>query len=238
MVDVCRQSLIASARLQNQPDPDFKYQTVDSITQFNYLRSGKIDVLCTPTTHTIDRRKREDVMFSLTVFITGADFLSRVDKPIETLSDLSGHRVSAVINTTTMRGLRDFVKQSEIDNIEIEPVKNHLEGVKKLELGLVHAHAGDQALLMRFRKSNPRFRLGGRLNSFEPYALAVRSSDLPLLNDIDQGLSALYRSGEIWDIFEKHFPHTEPSALLISAYILGGVPDVPERSTDRKVGPE
>jgi ABC-type amino acid transport substrate-binding protein len=225
MVDLCKRSILSGSQTLCDTNVDFSYTEINGADQFQILAESKIDIICSSVTHTISRRIQQNVQFSSTVFVTGADFLSRPEVRIKRLRDLAGLRVSVVGNTTTQAGLLSSIQGRMMsEQVQITTVDSHQEGVERLISRSVDVHVGDQALLIPFLDKNPRLRLSGRLHSFEPYAFVVPQGS-PLLNIVDQGISETFRNGSIWELFDKYFPESEPSSLLISVFILGGIPE-------------
>ena len=226
MVELCKKAIQVGFDDQDSRKHRFEFQIVDNIKeQFDALSKGRIDIVCTPTTHTVSRRSEYNVSFSLTVFLTGASFLSRAERSIEEIGDLESGRVTAVKNTTTFQGLEAAIDSRNFgEKIYIDYVKDHDEGAVEVVRGNAIAHVGDQALLLPYLEKYPRLRLGNKLNSFEPYAIAIRRCDHGGLDRIDKGISKIFRSGEIWEIYRANFNH-EPGRLLISTYIINGLPN-------------
>ena len=228
IVDVCRAAVARSADIDGMAAPDFAYRIVDGIrAQFDALKAGEIDLVCTPTTHTVARRAGNDAAFSLSIFVTGADFLSRSTDEVDELVDLSGSTVTAVANTTTIAGLRAALAARGLEEqVTVLPVDSHRAGIDLLiRRPSVRAHAGDQAILAPYLKDEPGLRLSGELKSFEPYGIAIARCDTAGLDFLDRGIARLFRSGDIWPIYNRNFPGLEPGALLIATYIIGGLPD-------------
>ncbi|SPJ25451.1 transporter substrate-binding domain-containing protein [Palleronia abyssalis] len=225
MVDLCRDAVEAAAVRAEIPVPTLHEAAVAPADRVEAVLAGQVDILCGATTASIDRRER-GLGFSQTVFVTGADFLSYGADPVLNVEDLVDRTVSVVTGTTTLAGLRSALGEAGVsDRVEILLVDDHPEGVQMLKDRKVAAHAGDQALLLPYLAARSPLRLGGRLNSFEPYAIALQACDWEGLAFIDAGLSSLLRTGAVWDIFARHFPGAEPGPLLIATFILGGVPE-------------
>lgn len=228
IVDICRAAIERGARIDDLPEPVFTHQIVDGINaQFDALGQNSIDVVCTPTTHTVARRSQHDVGFSLSVFFTGADFIYRAGDDVTELSDLAGSTITAVEDTTTIAGLRAaLTSQGLEEQVTVMPVDSHATGIDLLlKRHGIRAHAGDQAILAPYLKDEPGLRLTGELKSFEPYAIAIARCDTEGLDFLDRGIAQLFRSGDIWPIYNRNFPGLEPGALLIATYIIGGLPD-------------
>lgn len=225
MVDLC-QAAVRRGMAAGTPAPVFRFRAVDTASQFDLLRDGAIHLACTPTTHTIGRRTDAGAAFSQTVFVTGADFLSRAGEPVRDLADLVGGTVTAVHGTTTHAGLVSALEaRGLLDRVTVSGVDSHTDGVRALTLGTTRAHAGDQAILAPYLDEQPGLRLGGQLHSFEPYAIAMNRCDLDGRDIVDAGLARLFRSGEIWPIFRRNLGDRDPTSLLIATFILGGLPE-------------
>ena len=81
-----------------------EYVLVPADNRFEAVRDGSVDILCDPSTITMERRALVD--FSIPTFLDGASALSRTSKPVRVYEDLAGKRVGVLEGTTTERTLR------------------------------------------------------------------------------------------------------------------------------------
>ena len=62
--------------------------------------------------------------------------------------------------------------------------------------------------------------------SLEPYAIALPRNDSALRLEVNRGLSQVFGSPTIKEIFERTFgPTAEPTQLLQALYLVGRIPE-------------
>ncbi len=94
-----------------------------------------------------------------------------------------------------------------IDGVEITLLEDHFDGLQQVVDGRIDAYFADRAIL------NGLIRLQGteavvtsnKTYTVEPYALAIPRGDDAFRLVIDRALSSLYRSGAIYEIFQRYF---------------------------------
>jgi ABC-type amino acid transport substrate-binding protein len=144
------------------------------------------------------------------------------------LSDLQGKRIAVARGTTTLgaveRGLaRRFVKA------QIVPVDTVAQGFDMLKEGKVDALASDRTHLVG------SFVGGGGAEglmvfpeafSYEPYAIMLPRGDSAMRLAVDRALAAVFRSGDIEQIYKDWLlPLGEPSPALIALYLMNALPE-------------
>jgi ABC-type amino acid transport substrate-binding protein len=152
--------------------------------------------------------------------------LVKTDSGIEDIGDLSGKRAGVVAGTTTETAIREALKSQMID-AEVVTFEDHDAGLAAIEDGTINAYFADRILLLGLgqqAKDPKALQLSGRFYSYEPYALMLRRGDDGLRLAADTALANLYRTGQIWEIYRKHFGDAEPSELLVAMFILAGIP--------------
>ena len=197
----------------------------EAILRFDALEEGTIDILCGVTTVTLSRRERFD--FSLLTFITGASVLVRRDSGIEQFDDVAGKSIGVLGATTTQDGLQVTLESRAID-AEVVAVSSHPEGLAALEAGEIDAYFGDRVILIALGASSADPTNLGVANewlSYEPYALALRRTDDDLRLVADATLAALYRSGDIGEVYREWFGEVPPGDLLRAMFALQGLPE-------------
>src|SRR5262249_29419688 len=145
------------------------------------------------------------VDFTVMTFVTGGSFVSRGTQPINTVADLAGKSVAVIPGTTTETALKQQLKDGLID-AKIVSVKDHVEGMRKLDTGQVAALASDPMLLIgQFMKSkNPKnYALSNDLYSYEPYGLVVPKDDAAFRLVVNRALVQMYRNSQYVDIFGR-----------------------------------
>ena len=224
-VDLCARIADAVAEAADVEDLVVDHVPVTAEDRFDALETGRIDILCGATTVTLSRRASYD--FSLLTFVTGTGVLVRRDSPVEEFGDVDGKVVGVVGATTTEEGLRLTLEARAVD-AEVVTVASHPEGLQALEAGEIDAYFGDRVILIALMASAADPTSLGVANewlSYEPYALALRRGDDDFRLLVDSILAALYRSGDIGEIFRAAFGEAEPSDMLRAMYALQGLPE-------------
>ena len=224
-VSLCRS---VAARIKEELKLDkitAEYVPVSAENRFQMVADGKVDLLCGATTATLSRR--EIVDFSLPVFVDGASVLLRADGP-KTFGDLEGRKVGVRAGTTTEEALRNTVKDLSI-TVETIAVKDHKDGLAKLQKNEIAAYFADRAILfflMSGSTSHTKLMLSDQLLTYEPYALALPRGDDDFRLSVDRALSRIYRSGEIASVFNGAFgPTAKPTAELRALYRISALPE-------------
>ena len=223
-VDLCRRIATVVKEASGRDTLDVQYVPVAADNRVEAVKSGEIDIMCGATTESLERRAEVD--FTQHIFITGAEMLVKTESGIEDIGGLSGKKAGVLEGTTTETAVREALKTGMID-ADIATFQKHEDGLAAVEQGAVDAYFADRILLLGLgqqAKDPASLQLSGRFYSYEPYALMIRRGDDDLRLAADTALANLYRSGQIWEIYHKHFGEAEPSELLVAMFILGGVP--------------
>jgi glutamate/aspartate transport system substrate-binding protein len=191
---------------------------VNPATRIPLLVDGTIDIECGSTTDNLSRQEQVD--FSHITFITGTRLLVKADSGIEGIEDLDGKRIAVTSGTTNQAVIDAIAQESELE-VELVPVADHGDGFELLERGEVDAYSTDHILLhgLISKADDPdAYAVVGRFLSYDPYALMVRRDDSAFRLVVNRTLSRLYRSGEIFTIYEKWFdPMGVPTNVLLEA---------------------
>ncbi|MCD2180867.1 amino acid ABC transporter substrate-binding protein [Rhizobium sp. GN54] len=202
---------------------------------FDEVRNEEIDLLCGSITVTLQRR--ETVDFSQPIFLTGASALLRKDSPdyLQTLF-LDGPAVHAVserpatnvigmrANTTTTATLHEALAIQE-SKTRLADFNTHEDGLKALEDRKIDAYIADQALLVSLAKrarDPSALKVGDRLITHEPYAIALRRGDADFRLLADRALTEFYLSDDFLPLLETYFGAEAP--MLHTQIIMQHVP--------------
>jgi ABC-type amino acid transport substrate-binding protein len=224
-IDLCTK--IAS-RVQQQLGTNIKLNWVQVTTEnrLDMVASGKVDIECGTTTASLTRQERVD--FSLMTFVDGGSLLTKADFKPRTTAELADKRIAVIPGTTTEASLTKFLKE-EFVTVKIVPVKNHVDGLQAVEKGSADAFASDRGILIGLAvtaKDPSAFALANMSFSYEPYGFMLHRDDSAFRLAVNRTLAALYRSGDIAEIYDRWFGALgKPSAALFSMYLLNGLPD-------------
>ncbi|MEL6979690.1 MAG: amino acid ABC transporter substrate-binding protein [Pseudomonadota bacterium] len=225
MVDLCRAVAGGVKRDLGLAEVEIAYVPVSAETRFDAIEEGRIDILCGPTTVTLERRERID--FSLPTFIDGASVLYKADGP-KTFEALAGLNVGVRGGTTTQEALATTLKRMKLD-AQIVAVADHADGLQRLEDGAIAAYFADQGILYHLSttSADPQsLRISDRHFTIEPYALGMARGDTDFRLSVDRTLARIYRSGEIATLFRRSFgAGAAPSRLLQGLYTINQLPE-------------
>lgn len=206
------------------PDLAIDWVPVTAQTRFPAVREGRVDLHCGPTTQTIARRETLD--FSIPYFIAGAGVVFRKGGA-ESLSDLHEEPVGVLAGTTTEQ-LAPGLLEKHGAHSPVVAFPSHVHGLQALQNGEIEAYIGDQSILYyqlgRMAPLAP-LTVSPELYSFEPYALTMARGETGLRILVDQGLSRIYRSGEIYDHIREAMGRVNLSPLTEAVYEVVAIPE-------------
>ncbi|MGH7291660.1 MAG: amino acid ABC transporter substrate-binding protein, partial [Myxococcota bacterium] len=209
--------------------------------RFAAVKDGKVDLLCAGGVPTLARR--EQVSFSIPVFLGGTSALLRKDAPDQLTSILEGRpepyrprwratlgqvlrgrTFVAVRGTTAEAWLAQKRGEFQID-AKVETVDSFADGVRRVADGSADALFGDRALLLGAASSATPNELIvlERYFTDEAAALALMRSDEDFRLAVDRALSTLYRSNEIVPIYTTAFG--APGELTLRFLRMNALPE-------------
>jgi glutamate/aspartate transport system substrate-binding protein len=225
-IDLCKQVVASLQRQLKLPKLDIKWIPLTLENRFSMVANGKVDLECGTSSDSISRQKIVD--FSLMTWVDGGSFVTKGETPASGLADMVGKRIGVVSGTTTEQALKQWMKKHVV-SFTLVPVKSHLDGMKQLHDDLIDAYAADQTILTGLAAS-----VGGQMQvqvstsnfSYEPYALVVPRNDADFKQAVNSALAQLYRSGQIFKIYDKWFSHLgKPPATLMAIYGMNALPE-------------
>jgi ABC-type amino acid transport substrate-binding protein len=170
-------------------------------TRIPLLSSGAVDLIAGTMTDTRPRRDSAD--FSLTFFVTGAQFLVKKGSPIKGIQDLAGKRVGAQQGSTNARIIRERVPTAQLREFPDQP-----SGFQAMAQGQVDTYTNDGIQLagLKAKAPNPgEWQIVGDFYSYEPYGMAMRKGDSDFRAVVNNGLMDGIDSGKFFEIYEKWF---------------------------------
>jgi ABC-type amino acid transport substrate-binding protein len=196
------------------------------------VSQGKVDLLCTggPPTASL----REQVSFSIPVFLGGIGGLMRKDAPANMREILEGRpepyrprwraslgqvlrgRVFVVVRGTIAEpALAEKLGDLDVD-AKIETVDSFASGVARVADRSADVLFADRAILLDAIKQSPEASnlvVLERHFSYNAPALALERGDEDFRLLVDKALSALYRSNEFPTLYADHFGRADDLAL-------------------------
>jgi ABC-type amino acid transport substrate-binding protein len=193
----------------------FELKESTPATRIPLLSSGAVDLIAGTMTDT--RPRRDSVDFSLTFFVTGAQFLVKEGSPIRGIQDITGKRVGTQQGSTNERALRERGVQAQL---VVFP--DQAAGFTALVQGRVDTYTNDGIQLwgLKYKAPNPNeWKVVGDFYTYEPYGMAMRKNDSDFRAVVNNALMEAIDDGEYFKIYDKWFgPKSEtPYPLSDSA---------------------
>jgi ABC-type amino acid transport substrate-binding protein len=170
-------------------------------TRIPLLTSNAVDLIAETMTDT--RARRESVDFSLTYFVTGAQFLVRRGSPVKDMPSIAGKRVAAQQGSTNARIIRERAPTAKLVEFPDQPAAFQALAQKQVE---AYSNDGVQLAGLKARAPKPdEWQIVGEFFSYEPYGMAMRKNDSDFRHLVNVGLMEAIESGKYFEIYEKWF---------------------------------
>src|SRR6185369_2987250 len=170
-------------------------------TRIPLLSANSVDLIAETMTDTPERRQSVD--FSLTFFLTGAQFLVKKGSPLHGLKDAAGKRVAAQQGSTNAKFLRE-----NAPNVQLREFPDQPAAFQALMQGQVDAYTNDGIQLagLKAKAPNPdQLDVVGEFYTREPYGMAMRKGETDFKTAVDTGLKNLIKSGKYFELYDKWF---------------------------------
>jgi glutamate/aspartate transport system substrate-binding protein len=174
------------------------------------ILSEKIDLACETMTNNLERQKV--VAFSSTYFVAANRFVSKVAANLRTLDDLKGRTVVSTIASTNLKQISELDAQRHL-GLTIVAAKDNFEAFRMLESDRAAAVVMDDILLYSLVANSTapaNYVVSDDALSVEPYGILLRRDDPAFKKVVDDAMSAIYRNGEINQIYAKWFLNPIP----------------------------
>lgn len=170
-------------------------------TRIPLLTSNAVDLIAETMTDTQSRR--DSVDFSLTFFVTGAQFLVKKGSPIKGIQSIAGKRIAAQQGSTNARIIRARAPSAKLLEFPDQPA-----AFQALVQGQVQAYTNDGIQLAGLKAKAPKpdeWTVVGAFFSYEPYGMALRKGDSDFRQAVNVALMDAIESGKYFEIYEKWF---------------------------------
>jgi ABC-type amino acid transport substrate-binding protein len=199
-IDLAR---LVHKNIEKKVNKSIKFELKESTpaTRIPLLSSGTVDLISGTMTDT--RPRRDSVDFSLTFFVTGAQFLVKADSPIKGIQDITGKRVGTQQGSTNERALREKGVQAQL---VVFP--DQAAAFTALVQGRVDTYTNDGIQLwgLKYKAPNPNeWKVVGDFYTYEPYGMAMRKNDSDFRAVVNNALMDAIEDGEYMKIYEKWF---------------------------------
>jgi polar amino acid transport system substrate-binding protein len=239
-IDLC---LKVADKLKSElglPDLQVRYQPVKVSDQVSAVSQGKVDILCTPTPPTLERRKM--ISYSIPIYTAGLSVVVRKDASEPLLNVLSGkvansgptwrasfnnglanHTYATIEGGVTEDWIRERMRLLGVI-ASLVTVANNDEGVRLVADGKADAFFAERMLLkneIAKEGAAKNLMLLDRIFEYSPVAMMVERNDDDFRLLVDTTLSEMYRSGEIEQAYDKYLGGIGDTAKkLFKAYAI------------------
>jgi ABC-type amino acid transport substrate-binding protein len=179
----------------------FELKESTPATRIPLLSSGAVDLIAGTMTDT--RARRDSVDFSITFFVTGAQFLVKEGSPIHSFQDIAGKRIATQQGSTNERALRERGVKADL---VVFP--DQAAAFTALVQGRVDAYTNDgiQLFGLKYKAPNPNeWKVVGDFYTYEPYGMAMRKNDSDFRTVVNDALMEAIDGGEYFKLYDKWF---------------------------------
>ena len=215
-------------------DMQVRYQALTVEQALGAISSGAVDILCTPSPETLERRK--SVSYSQPVYTAGLSVVVRKNAPPGLVNALNGEAVHsgptwrATINQglanhtfATLEGgvtedwVRDKLRRLGVI-ATLVVVDSHAQGVQRVAEGKVDAFFAERMLLQSNvqQQAADELMVLDRIFEIAPVSMALERDDEDFRLLVDTVLSDLYRSGELEQLYTSYFGEPGEMAKILS----------------------
>jgi ABC-type amino acid transport substrate-binding protein len=170
-------------------------------TRIPMLTSQAVDLVT--ETYTDTRSRRESIDFSITYFVTGAQFIVKKGSPIKGAQDTGGKRIGTQQGSTNERVLRE-----KYTNAQLVTFPDQAAAFMALQQGKLDAYCNDGIQLwgLKYKSGNPdQWEVVGDYISYEPYGMGMRKNDSDFRGVVNAALMEAIEGGEYFKLYDKWF---------------------------------
>jgi glutamate/aspartate transport system substrate-binding protein len=223
-IDLCK-SIVRSIEQQLNGTLAIEWVAVDTQNRFDTVAAGLADMECGSSTVSFNRMAKVD--FSSFIFMENTGLIVRTNSGILGLNDLKGKKIAVIAGTTNELALTKELQRRQLQ-IALVRVKDRREGMTALQDGAADSFASDKLLLIGAPSADgAAYKMLPENLSVEPYAIALPRGDWAFRVAVNKGLSQLYSSPQILEIYLKWFAAIgeRPDLLRAAVYIFGTIPE-------------
>ena len=200
-IDLVEQAIAPAVSKKLGKEIKIEKKATTAPTRISLLTSNAVDLVAESMTDT--RSRRESVDFSLTYFVTGAQFLVKKKSPIKGVQDISGKRIASLQGSTTSKIIREKYPNAKL--IEFPDTAAAFQALSK---GQVDAFTGDGTYLAGLiGKATNRgdWAIVGDFYTYEPYGMAMRKNESDFRNLVNNSLMEAIETGKYFELYDKWF---------------------------------
>ena len=182
------------------------YTLATPATRFLLVKTGRIDLECSATTNTAERRQQ--VAFSYPHFVTATRYVAKKASHMSTIRDLAGRSVASTTGTINIEQLQNRNRAERL-NISVLLAKLNSEGFAMVENDRASAFVMDDVLLaahIAFSAKPQDYVISSEaFGPPEPYGILLPKDDAGFKALVNDALHDLFTSGKIKTIYDRWF---------------------------------
>ncbi|MFQ6573860.1 amino acid ABC transporter substrate-binding protein [Pseudomonas sp. UM16] len=239
-IDVCQKVAEQVKATLSQPALQVRYVPVNLVDEISAVSSGRVDILCTPTVASLERRKQ--VSFSVPVYTAGVAAVVRKDAAPALLKVLNGKQAHngptwrATLNhglanqtfAVVSGGVTEQWVRQQLRTLgviaTVLTVEGNPAGLAAVAQGRADAFFSERMLLKNLLarpESDSSLRLLERIYEYAPVSMVLPRADEDFRLLVDSVISAMYRSGEIEQAYGTYLGGaTERDRRLFKLYAM------------------
>lgn len=177
------------------------------------LAAEKIDILATGLTVTEERS--ENIDFTIPWWETNDVVLVPEDSDLNVFTAVCcGARVGVQGGSSQQAWMEENVMNSSDIDVELAKYDNYVTAVDDMAIGRISSVIVDDTSAQEYINAGKPVRMAGKIFIRAPLALAVSKGDpQEILGVLNQGILAIYESGEWGKIVEKYMPGVTVPAI-------------------------
>ncbi|NHZ92214.1 transporter substrate-binding domain-containing protein [Massilia sp. CCM 8733] len=204
-IELCYRIVDAIRTRLKAPGLEVMLRPVTSANRSAFMVNGIVDLECGSTTNTLERQK--ELAFSVTTFVAATSLVAKKTARIDSLQALKGSTVVSTAGTTAINALGETAQAQGLD-LHIIPGRDHAEAFSLVEADRALAFVMDDVLLhglVAAAKDPGMYAIVATDLPVQPYGIVVRKNDPEFKKLVDEAIVALFKSGEVQQIYRKWF---------------------------------
>lgn len=200
-IDLVEQAIVPGIARKLGREIKVEKKATTAPTRISLLTSNAVDLVAESMTDT--RTRRDSVDFSLTYFVTGAQFLVRKGSPIGGARDIAGKRIASLQGSTTSKIIRE-----KYASARLVEYPDAAAAFQALSSGQVDAFTGDGTYLAGLigkAANRGDWAVVGEFYTYEPYGMAMRKNESDFRSLVNNGLMEAIESGKYFELYDKWF---------------------------------
>ncbi len=200
-IDLVEQAILPALKAKLGKDIKLEKKESTPPTRIPLLSSNAVDLIAGTMTDT--RARRDSVDFSITFFVTGAQFLVKKSSPIKGIDSIAGKRVASQQGSTNAKIIRE-----KVPSTKLQEFPDQAAAFQALVQGQVDAYTNDGVQLYGLKAKAPKpndWKVVGDFYSYEPYGMAMRKNESDFRNVVNNGLMEAIETGKYFELYDKWF---------------------------------